>query len=304
VGAFIGRRLLQGALTVLVVSALVFAFMTMAGDPAILLLPPEAGTAELERFRHELGLDRPALVRYATFMTRFWHSDAVRSFRYSDPLLPLILSHLRWTLVLAAAAMTVALAVALPLGAWVARRRGGVVDVLVRFTAVIGESLPSFVTAILLMYLLAVRFPVLPVAGLGFLHALLPVATLTLFQFAVLLRLLRSELLDVLGQDYVRTARAKGVGEGAIVGRHALRNALIPVVAMAGLLLNGLVVGAVVVEPIFAWPGLGWLLVQSVFARDYPVVVGGATIAAVVVTLVNVGVDVLQVWIDPRIRTT
>jgi ABC-type dipeptide/oligopeptide/nickel transport system permease component len=304
VGAFIGRRLLQGALTVLVVSALVFAFMTMAGDPAILLLPPEAGTAELERFRHELGLDRPALVRYVTFMTRFWHSDAVRSFRYSDPLLPLILSHLRWTLVLAAAAMSVALAVALPLGAWAARRRGGAADLLIRLVAVVGESVPSFVTAILLMFLLAVRFPILPVAGLGFLHAVLPVATLTLFQLAVLLRLLRSELLEVLGQDYVRTARAKGVGEGAIMGRHALRNALIPVVAMAGLLLNGLVVGAVVVEPIFAWPGLGWLLIQSVFARDYPVVVGGATIAAVVVTLVNLGVDVLQVWIDPRIRTT
>lgn len=303
-GAFIGRRLLQGALTVLVVSALVFAFMTMAGDPAILLLPPEAGTAELERFRHELGLDRPALVRYVTFMTRFWHSTAVRSFRYSDPLLPLILSHLRWTLVLAAAAMGVALAVALPLGTWAARRRGGAADILIRLVAVVGESVPSFVTAILLMFLLAVRFPVLPVAGLGFLHAVLPVATLTLFQLAVLLRLLRSELLEVLGQDYVRTARAKGVGEGAIMGRHALRNALIPVVAMAGLLLNGLVLGAVVVEPIFAWPGLGWLLIQSVFARDYPVVVGGATIAAVVVTLVNLGVDVLQVWIDPRIRTT
>jgi peptide/nickel transport system permease protein len=304
VGAFIGRRLLQGALTVLVVSALVFAFMTMAGDPAILLLPPEAGTAELERFRHELGLDRPALVRYVTFMTRFWHSDAVRSFRYSDPLLPLILSHLRWTLVLAAAAMTVALGVALPLGGWAARRRGGVADILIRLVAVIGESVPSFVTAILLMFLLAVHFRVLPVAGLGVPHAVLPVATLTLLQLAVLLRLLRSELLDVLGQDYVRTARAKGVGEGAIMCRHALRNALIPVVAMAGLLLNGLVVGAVVVEPIFAWPGLGWLLVQSVFARDYPVVVGAATIAAVVITLVNLGMDILQVWIDPRIRTT
>jgi peptide/nickel transport system permease protein len=301
VGAYVGRRLLQSALTVLAVSALVFAFMTMAGDPAILLLPPEAGTAELARFRQELGLDRPAHVRYLAFMTRFWYSDTVRSFRYSDPLLPLILGHLRWTLVLAGAAM--ALAVALPLGAWAARRRGRLADVLIRLVAVVGESVPSFVTAILLMFLLAVRFPLLPVAGLGVVHAVLPVATLTLFQLAVLLRLLRSELLDVLGQDYVRTARAKGIGEAAILSRHALRNALIPVVAMGGLLLNGLVVGAVVVEPIFAWPGLGWLLVQSVFARDYPVVVGGATIAAVVVALVNLAVDVLQVWIDPRIRT-
>jgi len=303
VGAYIGRRLLQGALTVLAVSALVFGFMTMAGDPAILLLPPEAGTAELERFRRELGLDRPAHVRYVAFMTGFWSSATVRSFRYSEPLVPLILGHLRWTLVLAAAAMTLALAVALPLGAWAARRRGRLADVLIRLVAVVGESVPSFVTAILLMFLLAVRFPLLPVAGLGVVHAVLPVATLTLFQLAVLLRLLRSELLDVLGQDYVRTARAKGVGEGAVLGRHALRNALIPVVAMAGLLLNGLVVGAVVVEPIFAWPGLGWLLVQSVFARDYPVVVGGATVAAIVVALVNLAVDVLQVWIDPRIRT-
>jgi peptide/nickel transport system permease protein len=302
VGAFIGRRLLQSGLTVLAVSALVFTFMTVAGDPAILLLPPEAGTAELERFRHELGLDRSAVVRYAVFMTRFWYSDSVRSFRYSDRLLPLIMGHLRWTLVLAAAAMTLALALALPLGAWAARRRGRLADVLIRLLAVVGESVPSFVTAILLMYVLAVWFPILPVAGLGVSHAILPVATLTLFQVAVLLRLLRSELLDVLGQDYVRTARSKGVGEGMVLARHALRNALIPVVAMAGLLFNGLVVGAVVVEPIFAWPGLGWLLIQSVFARDYPVVVGGTTIAAMLVVLVNLGLDVLQVWIDPRIR--
>jgi ABC-type dipeptide/oligopeptide/nickel transport system permease component len=304
VGAFIGRRLLSSALTVLAVSALVFAFMTAAGDPAVLLLPPEAGTAELAQFRHELGLDRPALLRYVTFMTRFWHSDAVRSFRYSDPLLPLILMHLRWSLVLAAAAMALAVALALPLGVWAARRRAGVADVGIRLFAVVGESVPSFVTAILLMYLLAVWFPVLPVAGLGVRHAVLPVATLTLFQLAVLLRLLRSELLDVLSQDYVRTARSKGVGEPMVLARHALRNALIPMVAMAGLLLNGLVVGAVVVEPIFAWPGLGWLLVQSVFARDYPVVVGGATVAAVLVALINLAVDVLQVWIDPRIRAT
>ena len=301
-GSVIGRRLLQSALTVLAVSALVFAFMTLAGDPAVLLLPPEAGTADLERFRHALGLDRPAHVRYLVFMTRFWFDDAVHSFRYSDPLLPLVLGHLRWTLVLAAAAMTVAVGVALPLGSWAARRHGRAADVLIRLVAVVGESVPSFAAAIVLMYLLAVRVPLLPVAGLGFRHAVLPVATLALFQVAVLLRLLRSELLEALGQDYVRTARGTGVGEGAILARHALRNALIPVVAMAGLLLNGLVVGAVVVEPIFAGPGLGWLVVQSVFARDYPVVVAGATVAAVAVVLVNLLVDLLHVWIDPRVR--
>jgi ABC-type dipeptide/oligopeptide/nickel transport system permease component len=304
VGVFVGRRVLQGALTVVAVSALVFSFMTLAGDPAILLLPPEAGTAELARFRQELGLDRPAYVRYATLMTGLWRSDVVRSFRYSDPLLPLILGHLRWTAVLATGSIGLALAIAIPLGVWAARHRGGVLDVCIRATAVIGESVPSFVVAILLMFALAVRLPLLPVAGLGLRQAILPLTTLTLFQVAVLLRLLRSELLDVLGQDYVRTARSKGLSERVILARHALRNALIPVVAMAGLLLNGLVVGAVVVEPIFAWPGLGWLLVQSVLARDYPVVVGAATVAAVVVALVNLLVDVVQVWIDPRVRST
>ena len=302
-GAFVGRRVAQGGLTVLAVSVLVFAFMTLAGDPALLLLPPEAGTAELEKFRHELGLDRPAHVRYVTLMAGLWRSDLVRSFRYSEPLLPLILGHLRWTLVLAGASMALAVGLAVPLGTWAARRRGRAPDVLIRLLAVVGESLPSFCVAILLMFLLAVRIPLLPVAGLGLAHAVLPVATLTLFQVAVLLRLLRSELLDVLGQDYVRTARGKGVGEAAVVARHALRNALIPVVAMAGLLLNGLVVGAVVVEPIFAWPGLGWLLVQSVLARDYPVVVGAATVAAVVVAAVNLVADLVLVWADPRIRT-
>jgi ABC-type dipeptide/oligopeptide/nickel transport system permease component len=243
-------------------------------------------------------------VQYVTFMARFWYSDAVRSFRYSDRLLPLVVSHLRWTLVLAGLAMAVAVLVALPLGALAALRRGRLVDVVIRLVAVLGESVPSFCTAIVLMFLFAVRFPVLPVAGLGVPHAVLPVATLALLQVAVLLRLFRGELLEVFGQDYIRTAHAKGLRGAAVLVRHAFRNAAIPVVAMAGLLLNFLVLGAVVVEPIFAWPGLGWLLVQSVLARDYPVVVGGATLAAVLVALINLGVDVLQVWIDPRIRVS
>jgi ABC-type dipeptide/oligopeptide/nickel transport system permease component len=300
--AFIGRRLAQAAVTVLVVSVVVFLLMHLAGDPAVLLLPAEAGTAELARFRHELGLDRPLHVQYAQFMTRFWYGDAVRSFRYSDRLLPLILGHLRWTLTLAGAAMTVAVLVAVPLGALAALRRGRGIDVAIRFLAVLGESVPSFCTAIVLMFVFAVRFPVLPVAGLGVSNAVLPVTTLALFQVAVLLRLFRGELLDALSQDFVRTARAKGLRERVVLVRHAVRNAALPVIAMAGLLLNFLVLGAVVVEPIFAWPGLGWLLVQSVLARDYPVVVGGATVAAVLVALVNLAVDVVQVWVDPRIR--
>jgi ABC-type dipeptide/oligopeptide/nickel transport system permease component len=147
-----------------------------------------------------------------------------------------------------------------------------------------------------------VKYRVLPVAGLGLRNAVLPVATLVCLQVAILMRLFRSELLEVFSQDYIRTARSKGLRERAVLTRHAFRNAAIPVLTMAGLLLNYLVLGAVVVEPIFAWPGLGWLMVQSVSARDYPVVVGAATIAAVLVAGINLAVDVLQVWIDPRVR--
>ncbi len=299
---FIGRRLVQSVVTVLVVSVVVFLFMNLAGDPAILLLPPEAGTKELAKFRQELGLDRPAYVQYVTFMAKFWYSDTVKSFRYSDRLLPLVLSHLRWTLVLAGAALLIALLVAIPLGAIAALYRARVVDVIIRLVAVTGESVPSFCTGIVLMYVFAVQLAVLPVAGLGVKNAVLPVTTLAMFQVAVLLRLFRSELLEVFSQDYIRTARAKGLWERLVLTRHAFRNAAIPVLAMAGLLLNVLVLGAVVVEPMFAWPGLGWLLVQSVLTRDYPVVVGGATIAAVLVALINLSVDVLHVWIDPRVR--
>ena len=299
---FISRRLAQAVVTVFVVSLTVFIFMNLAGDPAILLLPPEANANDVAHLRRSLGLDRPAYVRYLSFMTKFWYSDQVKSFRYTDRLLPLILTHLRWTLVLALAALAISLSIGIPLGTLAARNRSRPVDVGVRIFAVLGESVPAFVTAIILMLILAVKYRVLPVAGLGLRHAVLPVVTLVLLQVAVLMRLFRSELLDVFAQDYIRTARSKGLRERVVLTRHAFRNAAIPVLTMAGLLLNYLVLGAVVVEPIFAWPGLGWLMVQSVAARDYPVVVGSATIAAVLVALINLFVDVLQVWIDPRVR--
>lgn len=301
---FVGRRLAQSIVTVFAVSLIVFIFMNLAGDPAILLLPPEANASDVQHLRHALGLDRPAYARYVSFMTQFWYGDQVKSFRYNDRLLPLILTHLQWTMVLAVLALAVSLAIGIPLGTIAARNRGRTVDVVVRILAVLGESVPAFVTAIVFMLVFAVKYRVLPVAGLGIPNAVLPVATLVCLQVAVLMRLLRSELLDVFAQDYIRTARSKGLREGVVLTKHAFRNAAIPVLTMAGLLLNYLVLGAVVVEPIFAWPGLGWLIVQSVSARDYPVVVGSATVAAVLVALINLSVDVLQVLIDPRVRVT
>lgn len=301
---FIAQRALQALITVLVVSIVVFLFVQVSGDPAALLVPEEASVADIARMRQRLGLDRPLYVQYALFMKDFLSGDTMKSFRYPQPLRPLLLSALRWTLVLAGGALVVSTVVALPLGTIAALKRGSVFDVVIRMAAVFGQSMPSFWVAMLLILIVAVKLKLLPVSGAGVKNAILPMATLAFFQVAVQLRLFRSEMLEVLHSDYIRTARAKGLPERLVVYRHALRNAALPVLTMAGLQLSGLVLGAVVVEPIFAWPGLGHLMVVSVFSRDYPVVVGGAIVAAVVVTGVNLVVDILYSTLDPRIRAT
>jgi ABC-type dipeptide/oligopeptide/nickel transport system permease component len=217
-------------------------------------------------------------------------------------LLPLILQHLQYTLILAALTIVISSLLAVPLGIISALKRGSVLDVGIRVVAVMGQSMPSFWVAMLLMLILAVYLRLFPVSGLGVKNIVLPTITLTFFQMAILLRLVRSEMLEVMHQDYLRTARAKGLSELWVTIQHALKNAAIPVITVMGLQFGALVQGAIVVEPIFAWPGLGWLLVESIAARDFPVVVAGAILAAVFVTLVNVVVDLLYGWLDPRIR--
>lgn len=301
---FIVQRAFQALITVTVVSIVVFLFVQVSGDPAALLVPEEASVEDIARMRHRLGLDRPLYVQYLLFMKDFLSGSTMKSFRYVQPLRPLILESLRWTLVLAAGALVVSTVLALPLGTISALRRGSLIDVVIRIVAVFGQSMPSFWVAMLLMLIVAVKLQLLPVSGLGVKNAILPMATLAFFQVAVQLRLFRSEMLEVLHQDYIRTARAKGLHERLVIYRHAFQNAVLPVLTMAGLQLSGLVLGAVVVEPIFAWPGLGHLMVKSVFARDYPVVVGGAIVAAVLVTGVNLIVDILYSTLDPRIRAS
>lgn len=299
---FITRRALQAVVTVIIVSIVVFLFVQISGDPAALLVPEEASVEDIARMRSRLGLDRPLYVQYLLFMRDFWRGETLRSFRYYQPLLPLILDAFRWTLILAGGAMIISVVLGLPLGTLAALKRGSAVDVVIRVVAIFGQSMPSFWVAMLLMLFIAVKLQLLPVSGLGVRQAILPMATLAFFQVAVLLRLFRSEMLEVIHQDYVRTARAKGLQETAVIYQHTLKNAILPVLTMTGLQLGNLVLGAVVVEPIFAWPGLGHLMVNSVFARDYPVVVGGAIVAAIIVTTINLIVDILYGTLDPRIR--
>jgi len=299
---FIIQRLLQSAGIVVVVSLIVFLFVYASGDPAALLIPEQATPAEAAQYRQALGLDRPIYQQYLQFMGNFWFSDTVKSFRFRQPLLPLVMQHLQVTLILAGLTIVVSSLIAVPLGIVSALRRGSGLDIGIRVIAVLGQSMPSFWVAMLLMLVLAVHLHLFPVSGLGVQNIVLPTLTLAFFQIAILLRLVRSEMLEVMGQDYVRTARAKGLSELGVTLRHALKNAAIPVITVMGLQFGALVQGAIVVEPIFAWPGLGWLLVEAIAARDFPVVVAGAIIAAVFVTVVNLSVDLLYGWLDPRIR--
>jgi peptide/nickel transport system permease protein len=299
---FIIERLIQSVVIVVVVSVIVFLFVHASGDPAALLVPEQATAADAANYRKALGLDRPIYEQYVQFMSHFWFSVTVKSFRFQQPLLPLVLQHLKFTLILAALTIVASSLLAVPLGIFSALRRGSVMDVGIRLVAVMGQSMPIFWVAMLLMLILAVHLRLFPVSGVGVKNIVLPAMTLAFFQLAVLLRLVRSEMLEVMGQEYVRTARAKGVPELWVTIRHGLKNAAIPVITVMGLQFGALVQGAIVVEPIFAWPGLGWLLVESIAARDFPVVVAGAIIAAVFVTLVNLIVDLLYGWLDPRIR--
>lgn len=300
---FIVQRILQSLLTVLAVSIVVFLFMQIAGDPAALLVSEDASPADVAALRSRLGLDRPVYVQYFDFMEELLtNGKELKSFRYYQPLMPLLLQGLERTLALAVGAVIIAIVLALPLGTLAALRRGSMLDIIIRIFAVFGQSMPSFWVAMLLVLFFAVRFPIFPVAGLGVKNAVLPMATLTFYQLAVLLRLFRSEVLEVIHQDYVRTARSKGLREIAIVIRHVFKNAGLPVLTMVGLQLSGLILSAVVVEPIFAWPGLGYLMVDSVLMRDYPVVVGGAIVAGIFVTATNLIIDILYGVVDPRIR--
>lgn len=301
-GRFVARRAIQGTVTIIVVSIAVFLFMHVAGDPAALLLPDEASKEDIMVMRTRLGLDRPIHEQYLYFMGNLLGGKTLKSFRYAVPLLPLIVDSLKLTMVLAVASMVVSVVLAIPLGTIAALKRGSSLDVFLRIVAVLGQSMPSFWVAMLLMLFFAVRLRIFPVSGLGLEHSVLPIATLSFFQVAVLMRLYRSELLDALREDYVRTARAKGLAEGEVMFRHIFKNAVLPVVTMTGLQFSNLVQGALVVEPIFAWPGLGYLMLNSVFQRDYPVVVGGAIVAATLVSGINLVIDILYAALDPRIR--
>jgi peptide/nickel transport system permease protein len=301
----IGRRLLLLVPTVLGVVTLVFFLVHLIpGDPVELMLGETASRADLTQLRADLGLDRPLGEQYARFLGGCARGDLGRSFFYRKPVLEVIAGALPATLVLAAAAMAVSLLIALPVGVFAAVRHDRLADRLAMLGSLLGVSMPNFWLGPMLIILFSFRLGWLPVSGReGAASLVLPAVTLGTALAAILARMTRASMLDVLREDYLRTARAKGVRERTVISRHGLRNALLPVVTIVGLQFGALLSGAVITENVFAWPGIGTLLIQAITARDYPLVQGCVLVIALCYVAVNFLTDALYAVIDPRVRT-
>ena len=300
---FVARRLLHTALVTVGVVTLVFVALRLSGDPAASMLPGDASVDELRDLRHALGLDRSVPAQYVAFLRDAVRGDFGESIRHQQPAFGLVLERLPATLELAFAALVLAVVVALPLGIVAALYRGRVVDVVAMGFAVVGQATPYFWRGIMLILVVSVELAWLPTSGRGdWRHLILPAVTLGTHFAAAIARLTRTAMLEVLGQQFVTTARAKGLGERRVVLAHALKNAAVPVVTLVGLQFGTLLGGAVVTETIFAWPGVGRLAVQSIFVRDYPVVQAGVLVLALVFVAINLLVDLLYGALDPRIR--
>lgn len=293
------------------VMVLVFLILHLSpGDPAVTVAGPDAPPETIQAVRTELGLDKPLYVQFATYLKNVLTGDLGRSIRSREPVVSLIGKTFPNTVQLALAGVVVAVIISIPVGVVSAVRRNSWVDNASRFAAFLGVSMPVFAVGLLAMYLFAYKLRWLPLSGYGgplftlqgLRHLILPALTVSSFSIAVLTRLTRSSMLEVVGQDFIRTARAKGLAERSVIFKHALRNALLPVVTVLGIQFGALMGGAVVTETIFAWPGVGRLSINAILTRDFPVVQGVVLLVSTVFVLANLLVDLLYAAIDPRIN--
>jgi peptide/nickel transport system permease protein len=298
---YIGR-LVQMLLTLLVISIIVFGLSRLTGDPVEMMAGPWATAEDLTRIRARLGLDSPIVAQYARYIGRAVQGDFGESIRWHSDVMGIILDRFPNSLLLSMCAMVFAFGFGLPLGVISAVYRGRFFDTIAKFVALVGQSMPSFWIGILLIMAFALYVPLFPTSGIGTAsHFVLPSITLGWFVAANIMRVTRSAVLDVLDSDYVRTARARGFPERTVIWDHALRNAAIPIVTVTALQAANILQGAVVTETVFAWPGLGKLAVDAVFARDFPVVQGAVLFGGLIYISVNLALDVLYGYLDPRI---
>ncbi len=300
---YVAARLAQAALVVLLSLSAVFGMVRLGGDPVLLFLPMDIQAKDVNEIRQRLGFNDPLLVQYGRYIAGAVRGDFGESLRYRRDALGLVLERLPATLLLAATSIALTLVVAVPLGLLTAVRRDTLADHVGTLVTVLGQATPGFWLGLMLIYLFSVQLRWLPTGGTGsWAHLVMPSVVLAAFFSARVARLTRSAVLDVLGEEYITTARAKGLGEGRVIGKHTLRNAAIPIVTLAGLEAGQLLGGAVITETIFAWPGLGRLTVQALLNRDFPVVMAAVSFTSIVYTLMNLAVDLAYGWLDPRVR--
>ncbi|MEZ7172813.1 ABC transporter permease [Sporosarcina sp. OR05] len=300
---FLLKRILEFIPVLIIISFIVFSLVFIAGNPVALMLPEDASQEDIEQLTIALGLDKPFIVQYGKYMADLVQGNFGTSFRYNTDALPLVLERLPATLELAAASMFIAIIIAIPLGVWSATRKNTSMDLLATGGAVIGKAMPNFWLGIMLILLFSVTLGWFPVSGRGTLaHLVLPALTLGTGIAAEMTRLIRSNMVEILSQDYVRTAKSKGLRDFFVVYKHAFRNSLIPVVTITALQTSTLVGGALITETVFSWPGLGQLLIQAVNTRDMAIVQASVFVIAILVISMNLLADIIYRILDPRIK--
>jgi ABC-type dipeptide/oligopeptide/nickel transport system permease component len=300
---FILIRLLQSLVALVGIAMLIFAIVRVSGDPALMLATATSTTEDIQQIRVNLGLDKSIPEQFTIFVSDVVKGNLGKSLFKKIPVTEMIGAALPNSLKLVIPSWVIAMLGALRLGVLGATRRDGFLDNGVKFIAILGQALPGFWVAIVAVFILSVKWQLLPTSSMGGIdHYVLPVCTLAFFLLPGMMRLVRSSMMDVLDSEYVKLARIKGLPERIVIWKHAMRNALIAPLTVAGMLLAGLITGAVIIETVFSWPGIGWILVEGVLARDFPLVQAITIMVAVLVLGVNLLVDITYAYIDPRIR--
>jgi peptide/nickel transport system permease protein len=303
---YISRRLIQMIIALFLMSVIVFLLGRLSGDPVSMLLSQYSTEEDRVRITEQLGLTKPILEQYGIFIFNALKGDLGKSVAGDNrPALTLILERFPASLELALVALIISILIGIPLGVLSAVKRGSFLDASARLVALLGQSLPAFWLGIVLMYFFSVKLRLLPTSGYGGIqHFILPAATMGLFTVAAVTRLTRSSMLEVLDSEYIKLARIKGVSEVIVIWKHALRNSLMPVITFMGTFFATMITGAVVIETVFSWPGIGRLAYESILNRDFPVMQGVILFMTTLYILANLIVDVLYAWVDPRIRYT
>jgi peptide/nickel transport system permease protein len=302
-GRYLLTRSIQSVVTILVISVLVFVMARATGDPVTLLASDRATAQDIALLKQQLGLDQPLPVQYWVFISNAVRGNLGKSLADKGDVAQLIGERLPNSAVIGVPALVLSTIIGVSMGVAAAVRRDTWLDKSMRVIAVLGQSMPAFWVSIMAIFIFSVVLRILPTSGMGSPdHYILPIAVLTFFALPMRMRLMRSSLLEIMGTEYVKQARAKGLSEGAVVWRHAVRNALSPQLTSFGLTLAFAITGAVLVETVFSWPGLGQLAYQAMLSRDYPLIQGTVLLVAVLVVGANFLVDVLYAYVDPRIK--